>query len=341
MRLSVIIPGYNTPKAWWKRCVDSVRRAVDPEDEIILVDDGSDGGAHFLDEWGCKVIHKPNGGLSDARNAALKTARGEYVTFVDSDDEIVGDVLRRCCARLDQLAYDVCLYGVKTIWVSDGLMKVDVPDLREYSVLTPSDVLSLSRQCLMNYACNKVYRRDFLLEKKIVFDLDGMPNEDIIFNLECVMNGAKWCIVDSIGYIYYRTGNTLLSRYKSSNTKGNVNVTLVWKKYKDATPGAREILGSYGEFSDGQLVLSDWGNLWRAGSPFGLLDRWKWLKVNRKRIATGSSGCWARLVKLSLPAFFIVQSLMWLVRRYLYIRPLRRWNIRRGCNNVVHWDGQI
>ena len=98
VKLSVIIPGYNTPEAWWRRCVDSVKRPLGPDDEIILVDDGSSDGAKFLDTLGCKVIHKQNGGLASARNAGMAVAQGEFVTFVDSDDEVMPGTFP-CCLK--------------------------------------------------------------------------------------------------------------------------------------------------------------------------------------------------------------------------------------------------
>ncbi len=78
MRLSVIVPGYNTPGNWWRRCIESVLRAIGSEDEIIVVDDGSDkkwlvDGSWWLDKR-VQVVCKENGGLSSARNVALEIA---------------------------------------------------------------------------------------------------------------------------------------------------------------------------------------------------------------------------------------------------------------------------
>ena len=93
MKLSIIIPVYNV-EATLDRCVKSVVEQTFADIEIILVDDGSpDHCPQLCDEWtqrDCRirVIHKENGGLSDARNAGLDVAQGEYVTFIDSDDYI-------------------------------------------------------------------------------------------------------------------------------------------------------------------------------------------------------------------------------------------------------------
>ena len=93
MKLSVIIPVYCV-EATLDRCVESVLCQQVEDMEVILVDDGSpDCCPQKCDEWAQKdsrirVIHKENGGLSDARNAALDIATGDYITFVDSDDWI-------------------------------------------------------------------------------------------------------------------------------------------------------------------------------------------------------------------------------------------------------------
>ena len=91
--LSVIIPVYNV-QDYLARCVDSVLAQTYTDLEIILVDDGSiDESGDMCDEYATgneriRVVHKLNGGLSDARNAGLDVARGDYVTFIDADDYV-------------------------------------------------------------------------------------------------------------------------------------------------------------------------------------------------------------------------------------------------------------
>lgn len=96
--ISIIVPVYNVEK-YLKKCVHSLRMQTYPMIEIILVDDGStDGSSKICDEFSemdsrIKVIHKENGGLSDARNAGIKQAIGKYYSFIDSDDYIENDML--------------------------------------------------------------------------------------------------------------------------------------------------------------------------------------------------------------------------------------------------------
>ena len=98
--ISVIVPVYKV-EAYLDACVQSIRNQTYRRLEIILVDDGSpDNCPGMCDAWAArdervKVVHKENGGLSDARNAGLDICTGEYIAFVDSDDWIKPEMLRR------------------------------------------------------------------------------------------------------------------------------------------------------------------------------------------------------------------------------------------------------
>lgn len=98
--VSIIVPVYNIEK-YLPRCVESLRGQTDTDIEILLVDDGSTDGSGKLcdalaaEDTRIRVIHKPNGGLSDARNAGLDAAAGEWILFVDGDDYLAPEAVRR------------------------------------------------------------------------------------------------------------------------------------------------------------------------------------------------------------------------------------------------------
>ena len=307
MRLSVVVPGYNTPRALWRRCVASVLSAAGEDDEVVCVDDGSDvevSESWFADGNGeidkrIRIVRKQNGGLSSARNAALDVARGEYVAFVDSDDEVRPEVFERCAAKMVSTTSDICIYGVKVIWIDEGLLKVDCPDDRFYGELAPRDVCDLSDRWLFNYACNKVYRAEFLRQHGLRFDKNGMPCEDVIFNLNCVMAKAKWCSVNYVGYIYYRAGMTLLGRYKPSNIRGLKLASETWKRYKIECLEAREVFGSFGELTPAALAAAEKRNRLRPGSPYWFAGPYNFL------------------------------------RNLLYVRPVRRWHLKRMFPGLI------
>ena len=153
MLLSVIIPVYRTEQTL-QRCVESVLNQGVDDMEVILVDDGSpDNCPQLCDDWAAKdarikVIHKTNGGLSDARNAGIDVATGDYITFVDSDDYLATNTYR---ALLEILAahpeYDLLEFPSN---------KYDLTD----TVYTQMNEYLLKGEAYRHsYACTKIYRR--------------------------------------------------------------------------------------------------------------------------------------------------------------------------------------
>lgn len=326
MTISVIIPGYNNSEFWWRRCVESV--IATGVDEIVCVDDCSRARPAFLEKFPVKVIYREtNGGLAVARNTALAVATGDYVTFVDSDDEVEPGTFRACRQALEETKCDIAIYGVRAVWPEDGLQKTDAFDCQEsLGVLTPEKVLDLHKRCLLNYSCNKVYRRAFLQEHGLTFNPKGMPCEDIVFNLNCILAGATFCTVPYAGYVYYRTRGTLLSKYKVTSFEGTRIASETWRTYKARTPGAREILGDLGEVTSHQELNAEWRNIWMPSTPFSILDRWRWLK-SHSEIGGVKAFC-----KMAAFVFF---------RRHFYFRPVRRWNTRQNYPQATEWRPQV
>ena len=128
--VSVIVAIYNI-EPYIRRCVDSVLAQDYQQLEIILVDDGSTDqcpaicDAYAQKDTRIKVIHKQNGGLSDARNAGLNVATGEYIGYVDGDDWIepgmYGSMVRSCVEQQAQIA--VCRYNRYLEKPADGTEK--------------------------------------------------------------------------------------------------------------------------------------------------------------------------------------------------------------------------
>lgn len=182
-KLSIIIPVYNEGR-FLERCLDSI--IVAPEDrhdvEIIVIDDGStDGSAEICDRYkdrvGFKVMHHAtNWGVSMARNHGLAFASGEWVTFLDSDDELeecaVDHLLTGCLADFDIVQYNH--------WrVSSNGFK----DMRYYN--DPHDVRINELPTKWVLVWNKIYRKDFILKNRVQFPANLSFEEDRIFNIRC------------------------------------------------------------------------------------------------------------------------------------------------------------
>jgi glycosyltransferase involved in cell wall biosynthesis len=122
-KISIIVPVYNV-KPYLDRCVMSLKRQVYKNIEIILVDDGSnDGSSTLCDEIALsdmriRVIHKKNGGLSDARNVGFLESDGELITFVDSDDWVSEDYISMMYENMKKHAADIS--GCSFLYVKDN-----------------------------------------------------------------------------------------------------------------------------------------------------------------------------------------------------------------------------
>ncbi len=310
VRLSIIVPGYDTPREWWRRCLKSVLTAMRSNDEVIVADDGSH--VPVSREWLCiddprlQIVRLPtNRGQAAARNAAIGVARGEWITFVDSDDEILPDIYDVCFKRLGADAFDVALYGVRVVWTYERLFKDDIPPDEKPGVLTPVQVNQLLWSCLLEYPVNKVYRRAFLKDHKILFDEGISPGEDTIFNFKCLLARAHWCFVPQVGYVYYRMDNTSLSQFLPNYRESLKRRSDIAHAYKTSEPTGFEVMGGVFERSEKELDLLTWENAWRRGTSFSLMSRWK--------------------MRPGWP--FIKKLILYVARRYFYVKPIRRHKI--------------
>ena len=329
IRLSVIIPGYNTPEEWWRRCLYSVRQACGPDDEIICVDDGSAKHPVFLDQIAAEdprvkpIFLEKNVGQAAARNKALDAANGEWIAFVDSDDEVEPDVYDRCFGVSDLADSDIVLFGVRVVWADEKLFKDDVPFRRKGNgCLDVEEVVNLFKSCLFEYPVNRIYRKRFLDRHRIRFDFGICPGEDTIFNLKCLLAKARYSIMPFVGYVYYRFFTSSLARYQARFGESLRIRNGLWREVKSMLGAGNDPKWKLGELSGSELAFWDMKNMWRYDSPIQLIDRWRWQKTNSQYF---SAPAWIMFFKELLGGF---------IRRYFYIRAIRRWKIKRMFPNA-------
>lgn len=211
MKVSFILPVYKV-EAFLRECVSSISCQTYKNIEIILVDDGSpDGSPAICDQLAIKdnrikVFHKSNGGLSDARNAGLKIATGDYVVFMDSDDFWIGkDSLYKMVSLISQRP-ECNFYGFNCQYY--------YPDSNTYTkwvqytdeVLSPisgsSAMVSLVKSgTLPMSACLKVIDRQWLINNRITFKV-GQIAEDIPWFINLLDKSGKCMFVNDYIYAY-------------------------------------------------------------------------------------------------------------------------------------------
>lgn len=247
MRLSIVIPVYRTQDTL-ARCLYSILRQSFTDYEIILVDDGSPDKCPIMcDDYArkdkrVKVIHKTNGGLSDARNAGIEIAQGEYITFIDSDDAIQEDTLLPLMNELCQHPdVDILEYP---IWERLGHpTREHLLTFSPHTYKNPLDYWLKERGFGHTYACNKIFRRN--LFDKIRFP-KGKNFEDVLtipalLGLNNTYPTHPIIRVTNIGrYLYYwnKDGITARAKYEDLYNlyKGhNQTLAYIFQDFEDNT----------------------------------------------------------------------------------------------------------
>lgn len=220
--ISIIVPVYKVEK-YLRKCVDSICNQTYRNMEIILVDDGSpDNCGAICDEYAradsrVRVIHKANGGLSNARNAGLDIMTGDYVAFVDSDDWIEPDMYAKLMKNMEHFRADISIGGVaEEIERGGNVTTVKVTSYGE-KPFAENETDAMKRYFLGSWAAwDKLYRASLFSE--IRFPV-GEINEDeaiAVYLLE------KCSIVCYSGDIYYH--------YIKHENSGSITMTPFSKK---------------------------------------------------------------------------------------------------------------
>lgn len=182
--ISIIVPIYKV-EDYLDRCISSLINQTYKNIEIILVDDGSPDGCPLMcDDWAKKdkrivVIHKKNGGLSDARNAGIRIASGEYLLFVDSDDYIDADTCEAFIKMADKTNVDIVV-GEAVQETSAGNFEMKRTDLIEGKVYKNTEFIKKAIRAREWYApaCFSLYRRNIYKENHLEY-AKGLLHEDL------------------------------------------------------------------------------------------------------------------------------------------------------------------
>ena len=212
MRFSVIVPIYNVEQ-YLHKCVDSLINQTLSDIEIILVDDGSpDNSPAICDEYALKdsrikVIHKVNGGLSDARNKGILAAEGDYLIFVDADDYIELDTCERLLPYADR--------GVDII-IADAIVEGGECN---FSHIDASDEMTGEEYLLRAFRARRapmaavlnICRRQFLIDNDLLFKY-GILHEDEQFTPRAFLKAKSVICTGERFYHYIIRENSIMTK---------------------------------------------------------------------------------------------------------------------------------
>lgn len=224
MRLSFIIPIYNVSR-WLGRCIASVRnQGLAPDDyEIIAVNDGStDDSMQVLEEFMAReaqsgvrtapivIVQQENQGLSAARNAGFKKARGNYVWWIDSDDTLEACFAPRLLERAEKERLDVLCFGLNQVdEVSRTSTRFDIEDLTKGRTVKGEEFML---KCAMPAAAwAAIYRRGFIERYHLQF-FPGIYHEDQEFTPRAYFLARRIAFEDVSVYNYYQREDSILNR---------------------------------------------------------------------------------------------------------------------------------
>lgn len=206
-KISVIVPIYNVEK-YLNECVDSILNQTYSNLEIILVNDGStDNCSNICEEYRVKdnrvkVIHKTNGGLSDARNIGLDISSGEYISFVDSDDAIHPKFIETLYSGILKFNADVSFCNVTFGNFKEEFEEWKKMDFKYF-------YLDFKNQIIKTIICNKLFKKE--LWNNLRFE-KGKLHEDM-FVFPFLFYGREFAFVDQSLYFYrQRTGSITKSK---------------------------------------------------------------------------------------------------------------------------------
>lgn len=210
--ISVIVPVYKVEQ-YLDRCVSSLVNQIYTNIEIILVDDGSpDNSPAICDGWSekdsrIKVIHKPNGGLSDARNCAVKVSSGEFICFVDSDDYVSADYVEYLLRIMREHDCDISCAAFRTVY--DGAETFENQPEDEVLCL---DNVAASKAFLTTHYMQMVTAWGKLFPAELVraypFPV-GLKHEDEAVTYKMYYSSAKTALGRREIYAYYQNSGSI------------------------------------------------------------------------------------------------------------------------------------
>lgn len=252
-KVSVIVPIYKV-EPFLRCCVDSVLSQTFSDFELILVDDGSpDNCGIICDEYAARdsrirVVHKQNGGLSDARNAGLNVAVGQYIYFLDGDDFIEPELLQTVVETMDT-GLDLMIFRYYRFFEGETPQAVPFEKYGLVQLTEKAERMDFILKDLLTYkfgweAWNRVFRRDIIQNYGLRFaDNRKIFAEDLYFSLCYCAHVKNLLVMDKCLYNYRIHGDSIM---RQNEKKRNLN------RFNELS---KAILQYYQQFDDCQMLV--------------------------------------------------------------------------------------
>ena len=262
MKISVIIPVYNVER-YIKECICSVLMQKYEFLEVILVDDGStDRSGVICDTYAAgdsrvKVIHKANGGLSDARNTGIAAATGDYVLFLDGDDLWAdSSAVSKLVARIKKTNADVLNFSY-TKWYEDTQVKQQyfygIDEMPRYDSLAEQLRYLSDNNLYIASACNKMIRRSIL--DQLPFEC-GISSEDVPWCAKLMLYANSMDFICENFYMYRQRAGSIRHTINDKKCADLTNGILACIALAESAPmGKKKAMLHYAAFQFGTFFL--------------------------------------------------------------------------------------
>ena len=293
VKVSVILPVYNVER-YLEQCLDSIVGQTLKDIEIICVDDGStDNSLNILKNYQKKdsrirLIEQKNAGAGAARNVGMRTACGQCLSFLDSDDFFEPDMLEKAYECLEQYQADFVVFDSDQFHM-DKQEFVDVPwvfrkqEIPPYMPFSHRELTDNVFKVFVGWAWDKLYRRSFVEAHALQFQEQRTSN-DLLFVFSAFVLAKRIAVVDQV----------LAHQRRGSSTSLSVTREKSWHCFYDALTALRRTYPDYTmritrQFTDGEYVISEFvmrgthGGLWLGIQPTGRVLEFNGVDIDRVR----------------------------------------------------------
>ena len=239
LKLSVIIPIYNTPAPLLEHCISSIQDnlcLMDDEVEVLMINDGSTEShiesmrkAVETADSRFKYVSKDNSGVSTTRNLGIKMAQGEYITFIDADDYFESDALPYMLQTAMRTDVDMVMFGFCRNEVNIKERKL-LKQRFEVNKEIIQTLISNNMDWWYSHGANlasvwaKVYKREKLLMHNIFFIQDIAPNEDVYFNLCLLCKIPAFYVDNTLVYHYFYYADSAIHKFSNCDIRIGKNI---------------------------------------------------------------------------------------------------------------------